>query len=154
AIHAYRVGLGGSYCNYGNWFLNGERAGDSLAWFQKAIDTLNPVRQKEPRHLMTTRFLLNSHWNCALADDRLGKYAEAVTHWERGVELGEKVDQPRFRASRATSKCLAGKAEEAVIEVAELTKSATWDADQWYNFACVYSIASGKILDKKQKYAD
>ena len=39
--------------------------------------------------------------------------------------------------------------------VAELTKDASWSAaGQWYNFACVYSLASTKIPDKKNDYAD
>jgi hypothetical protein len=25
---------------------------------------------------------------------------------------------------------------------------------QWYDFACVYALASGKAADKKQEYAD
>jgi hypothetical protein len=50
---------------------------------------------------------------------------------------------------------------EAVAEVAELTApvadvpgSPKWNAGQWYDFACVYAVASGKIADKKQEYAD
>jgi hypothetical protein len=41
-----------------------------------------------------------------------------------------------------------------VTEVAELTRSPTWNSGQWYNFACVYSAASGKIADKKPEYSD
>ncbi len=29
-----------------------------------------------------------------------------------------------------------------------------WSADQWYDFVCVYAVASGKIADKKTEYAD
>ena len=43
---------------------------------------------------------------------------------------------------------------EAVAEVAALTQSSNWNAGEWYNFACVYAVASGKIADKKQEYAD
>src|SRR5947209_515939 len=43
---------------------------------------------------------------------------------------------------------------EAVAEVAELTKSPTWNADFWFHFARVYAIASGKSNDKKPEYAD
>ena len=43
---------------------------------------------------------------------------------------------------------------EAVAEVAELTKSPDWDAGQWYNFALAYSVAGGKVADKKAEYAD
>ena len=43
---------------------------------------------------------------------------------------------------------------EAVDEVAELTKSSKWAADQWYDFARVYAVASWNIADKKKEYAD
>ncbi len=58
------------------------------------------------------------------------------------------------RADRTDSLAQAGKLSEAVAEVAELTKNSTWSAAQWYNFACVYSLASVKITDKKNEYAD
>ena len=48
-----------------------------------------------------------------------------------------------------------------MAEVAELTTPganatglAKWNAVQWYDFACVYAVASGKIADKKKEYAD
>ena len=40
-----------------------------------------------------------------------------------------------------------------MAEVAELTKTPFWPAPQWYDFACVYAVASGKIADKKDEYA-
>ena len=58
------------------------------------------------------------------------------------------------RADRANSLVQTGKVAEAVAEVAELTKNSSWNASQWYNFACVYSLASTKIADKKKEYAD
>jgi hypothetical protein len=41
-----------------------------------------------------------------------------------------------------------------VAEVAVLTKSSNWNAEQWYEFASIYAVGSGKIADKKQEYAD
>ncbi len=58
------------------------------------------------------------------------------------------------RASRANSLVQAGTVAEAVAEVAELIKNPSWNAGQWYDFACVYSLASAKIADKKNEYAD
>jgi hypothetical protein len=43
---------------------------------------------------------------------------------------------------------------EAVAEIAELTKSPNWDVSQWYDFACLCALASGKSADRKQEYAD
>jgi hypothetical protein len=36
----------------------------------------------------------------------------------------------------------------------ELTKAGEWNATQWYEFACFYAVASGKVTAKKQAYAD
>ena len=58
------------------------------------------------------------------------------------------------RAERANSLVQTGKTAEAMADVAELTKNPGWNATQWYNFACVYSLASTKIADKKNEYAD
>ena len=41
-----------------------------------------------------------------------------------------------------------------MAEVAELTKNAIPWAVTWYNCACVYSLASAKIADRKKEYAD
>jgi hypothetical protein len=43
---------------------------------------------------------------------------------------------------------------EAVADVAELTKAGSWPAGAWYDFACIYAVASSKAGDKKQVYAD
>ncbi len=58
------------------------------------------------------------------------------------------------RAGRAISLFQDGKVAEAVAEVAELTKNPSWTAGQWYNFACVYSLASAKLAGKKREYAE
>ncbi len=41
-----------------------------------------------------------------------------------------------------------------MADVSELTKNPSWNGDQWYNFACVYSLASAKIAHKKNEYTD
>ena len=89
-----------------------------------------------------------------MAYDRLRKFTEAIKDWDKAIELSPEREQPGRRAARATSRLQAGQVAEAVAEVAELTKSANWNPGQWYNFACVYAIASGKIADKQQEYAD
>ena len=58
------------------------------------------------------------------------------------------------RAENANSFVKTGKVPEAVAEVTELTKNPSWNASRWYDFACVYSLASAKIADKKNVYAD
>jgi hypothetical protein len=59
-----------------------------------------------------------------------------------------------FHAARATALVQVNHVAEAIAEVAELTKSSSWNAGQWYDFACAYAVASGKSADKKKEYAD
>jgi serine/threonine protein kinase/Tfp pilus assembly protein PilF len=160
-VPGYRVELGGSYCNFGNLLAGGGKPADSLAWYQKAIDTLRPVHEQEPRAVSAKVFLRNSHWGRAQAHHRLGQYAEAVKDWDRAIDLSELPRQPGLRAARANSQVRARQVAEAVAEVAALTASrpnktglAQWNAGQWYDFACIYSLASGKSADRKQEYAD
>jgi hypothetical protein len=58
------------------------------------------------------------------------------------------------RVRRADSLVRSGMVPEAVAEVAVLTKNANWGALEWYDCACVYSLASAKIADKKREYTD
>ncbi|HLN29780.1 MAG TPA: serine/threonine-protein kinase [Gemmataceae bacterium] len=161
AVPAYQVELGGSYCNTGIRFDEVGKPAESLEWFDLAIRTLKPVHDKEPRDMTARQFLRNSHAGHAMAYDRLRKFAEARKDWDRAIELSPPAEQPLFRADRALSRLQAGMVAEAVAEVAELTAfganasaSPKWSADNWYNFACVYAAASGKIADKKQEYAN
>jgi serine/threonine protein kinase len=161
-VPTYRVNLGGSYCNLGNLVSGGGKPADSLAWYQKALDTLRPVHEQEPRDTTAKLFLRNSHWNRAVARNSLGQFAEALKDWDRAIELSEKSEQPHLRVGRAITQVRAGQVAEAVAEVAALMRtpvadapgSPTWNAGQWYDLACFYSLASGKSADRKREYAD
>jgi tetratricopeptide (TPR) repeat protein len=150
----YQTHLGGAYCNFGLLIAAGGEPGKSLEWYAKAIRILTTVYDQDRRSVVPRVYLRNSHWDRALAYDRLHRYTEAVKDWDRAVELSPPQEQPGLRASRATTRVNAGQVAEAVAEVAELTKMATWKAGQWYDFACVCAFASGKSADKKQEYAD
>jgi tetratricopeptide (TPR) repeat protein len=153
-VLGFRLSLGGSYCNYGVLVRDTAPAAESLDWFGKAIDTLGPVHAADPRAASARQFLRNSYGGRAEVFGRLGKHAEAAADWEKAVELSSPADQPLVRALRATSRLRAGKVAEAVAEVAELRPLTGWAAGQLYDFACVYSVASGRIADKKGEYAD
>jgi tetratricopeptide (TPR) repeat protein len=161
-VPEYQIELGGSYCNLGRLLLAEGKPADSLKSFDLAVRTLTPVHEKEPRGVMARLFLRNSYWGRAKGYHQLKQYAESVKNWDRVIELSSKSEQPSFRAGRANSQAQAGQVAEAVAEIEELTKqsqdgtpdSPKWNANQWYDFACVCAVASGKLVDKKQEYAD
>ncbi|HUR55603.1 MAG TPA: protein kinase, partial [Gemmataceae bacterium] len=154
AVLEHQLRLGSSYSNFGLLVLNGGQAGDSLAWFDKAVATLAPAHRSEPRDATVKQVLRNSHRGRARAYGAVAKHAEAVKDWDRVVELSSPEERPAYRANRATSQLRAGRVAEAVAEVAELTKSPNWDANQWYDFARVYAVAGDKLADKNPLHAD
>ena len=154
ALPAYQILLGKNYCNYGTFILDGGKHAEGLEWFEKAIRTLKPIHDKEPRDLTAKEVMRTCYMNRAREYDWLQKFAEAVKDWDRAFELSPPAEQSQLRAVRAISRLQAGMGAKAVVEVDEMTKSSNWNADQWYDFACVYSVASGKIADKKAEYAD
>ena len=153
-VPGYRIDLGGSYCNLGGQFSGIGRPSESLVWFDKAIQMLKPVYEHDRRQAAAKQYLLNSYAARAKACDHLEKYSESVKDWDNVIELMPKQEQAKYRVGRAYAAARGGKVAEAVAEVAELTKAGNWLPEQRYYFAGIYAIASAKIADKKQEYAD
>ncbi len=154
AVPAYRISLGNNCKNFGNLLRREGKPAESLEWLDRAIQTLQPVHEKNPHDTSAKTFLRDSHFGRAQTYDRLKKYAAAVQDWERAIALSPPDEQRQYRGGLALSQLNRGKFAEAIAELTELTKSEDWNASQWYNFSCAYSLASGKLADKKQEYAD
>jgi tetratricopeptide (TPR) repeat protein len=141
-VPAHAVHLGGGYCNFGNWVQGGGQPEAALGWFQKAIATLRPVVQKEPRLVDARRFLCNSHLGRARALDELGRITEATRDWERALDLdrGTRKATFRLRISRNhkdAAGCLAAAAEHEALNRS--------DAAALYDAACNRGVCAAVI---------
>ena len=99
-------------------------------------------------------YLRNSHMGRAGVLDRLEKFADAERDWARAIVPTDPAKRNWLFARHAKSLFKAGKTAEAIATVAELAENPNWEFGQWYDFACIYSVASGKIASRKQEYAD
>lgn len=153
-VPSYQIDLGESYLNFGHLFRRGGRARESLGWFDKAIEKIDPILGAEPRDLRAKKRLCSSHIGRAFAYDELEEPAAAVQNWDRAIELSLPTEQWGLRAARATSRVHAGMVDVAITDAEGLIKIANWKAKQWYDFARVYAVASGKIDGKNQAYID
>jgi tetratricopeptide (TPR) repeat protein len=153
SVLQYQVELAGSYCNTA-LCVQDDQPAEGLVWFGRAIEILESVHRSYPQHAVAKRYLRNSYWSRSWLLVVLKKYAEALKDLDTAIALSPPAEQPTIRACRAYAKSRAGLFADAVVEVAELTKSSNWSFQQWYDFACVYSVASSKIADKKKEYAD
>jgi tetratricopeptide (TPR) repeat protein len=150
ALSVFQTDLGASSCNYGLLYLEWGKPADSLAWYDKAIRTLTKVHQKDPRFGPPREFLRNSHTGRALAHEQLERHVEAVKDLTRVIDLISPQEQLPYRIRRARCRARASQVDEAVAEVTELRKSLAATESPWYDFACVYAVASGK----KKEYAE
>src|SRR5262249_2636471 len=97
---------------------------------------------------------------------KLGKTSDAEQEFRKALIMQEELaaSYPAvagyrqrllwMHSVRATSRINTGKITDAIVEVAELEKSSDGSAEDWYNLACVYGVASGKSTQKKQEYGD
>ncbi len=108
-ISKYRLGLGGNYCDFGN-FVKTRSPLDSLTCFEKAETVLQVVLAEEPANLTGKSFLTNTYVGKAQALHGLARYAEAVDNFERALEfdsgrlrstIGQGVAQSRAMAEQA-----------------------------------------------------
>jgi tetratricopeptide (TPR) repeat protein len=156
-IRKYQSDLGHGYMMIGILFEN--NPAECLGWFDKAIATLEFITTlhragtSDPEDLVAQEIVHRSHCYRAQAYGQLHKHANEVKDWDRAIELTWEDRRPELRASRARAKLLAGRVAEAVTEVSELRQLPGWNGGQLYNFACIYSVASSKIADKKAEYA-
>jgi tetratricopeptide (TPR) repeat protein len=149
-VPEHAIHLGGGYCNFGNLFRDSQPE-TALGWYRKAIATLHPVVDKEPRLVDARRFLCNSHFGRAVVLDALGRHAEATRDWERALELDDGSRKPTFRQRifrnrKDAAGCLAAAAE---YEARKPT-----DAGALYDAACNRSVCSAVILQDPKTPAD
>jgi tetratricopeptide (TPR) repeat protein len=145
----------GSYVNYGHFLRGEQRADDALAWYDRALAILKPLHKEQgPKDVTTRRFLRNAHWGRAQALDELKRHTEALTHWDRAVELSPSAERPLLQLGRARGRMLAGKAAEALADAAALTKDPATPGPLLYDAGCIYSLAAAAAKeDAKQREA-
>ena len=101
AVQRYQVELGHTDFNLANLIrVHQGRPAESLPWFDKAIETLAAVHEKEPRDVQVKQSLRNSYYGRALALDGLHRHSESVKDWQKVIELSTKAEAPGVRAAR------------------------------------------------------
>jgi eukaryotic-like serine/threonine-protein kinase len=96
----YQVDLGGSYCNYAKFLLDGDKASESLKWFDLAVTTLETAYAKQQRG-QVREYLVICRVQRAMAYHELEKLTEALADFDRAIELSAPADQADLRADRA-----------------------------------------------------
>jgi tetratricopeptide (TPR) repeat protein len=155
----YRLVLGLIQGSLGSTYLLVDKEPEkALAWCDKAIATQEEALRRGASIDRVRRALRIAHGHRADALSTLQRHAEALTDYDKLVELAPEPERPLRRSTRAVGRTRAGKVAAAIAEAEELTKYG--DSVVLYNVACVYALASeppkGNPIspEARAKYAD
>jgi tetratricopeptide (TPR) repeat protein len=140
-VTEYQLRLGGLYCNLGHRVAAGQ-AEDGLAWYDKALAILLATRQREPNHPTVRVYLRNTHSGRAEVLNRLGRHTEALSEWDRTLELEAGSQRSPVRLRRAFTLAHLGEHAQATAEAAALAQGKDDSGNTSYNLACVYALAA------------
>src|SRR5262249_42119157 len=145
AVPGYRQDLGGTYGNLGNLERDNSHPQAALAWYAKALATLQPLLDRDSRQRTTQLSLRNVHWGRARVLGVLGRHAEAVKDLDRALALDRGRSGPFFRIRRALALAQAGDHATAVAEANSLSNGKDGKGATLYDAACVCALASASV---------
>jgi tetratricopeptide (TPR) repeat protein len=136
--------LGGSYCNFGRRLTQNGAPGSALEWFDKAREQIEKAYKHDPKHPGARTYLRLTHGNRADALVVLNRLAEALTQYDRALELSDDVTRFQYQVERAVTLARLGKVDEAVAFATRLDDQAkTIPGDGGaYRAARIFSQAS------------
>ncbi|MFO0841026.1 MAG: tetratricopeptide repeat protein [Gemmataceae bacterium] len=139
-----KVHLGGNYCNIG--VALEDKPEEALPWYDRAVETLRPVLDRDPRNSLAATFLRNSYLNRAAARAQLSRYKEAVADYDKALAHVDVGNRLPVRVRRVL--CLAWvEPAEAAAEAEDLLKGAPAIGVPRVMAARVYSAAAGAAKD-------
>jgi len=140
----YKVDLGGSYGNQGNFARVNRTPAESLGWYAKSVDMLEEVMRAQPGHEEAQQFLRNGYRGRAVALTRLDRHADALEDWDRAIAADRSKDWHAdvLQVSRATCLVRLGEHARAVAEVKALAVKEDIKGVVLYDLACFHSLSS------------
>ena len=139
----YAVLLAGTYSNLGRLIGDRGEAEDSLPWLVKSIDILESAMRRDPRSVKVRETLCVASWTRAMTLAGLERFSEALGDWDRAIELDDGRYRQELRMRRASNLLQLKDDARAAADAASVAESPQASAEDLYNAACVYSLASG-----------
>src|SRR5262249_13838702 len=118
------------------------RAAEAVAWYDRAIDAIEPVLTKHPQLVKARQFLRNSHWGRADTLGKLNRHADALKDWEKAAELSPPAQRVSVKMGRAACLARAGQSTTATQTAEELLAAPKVSGDLFYDAACVFALSA------------
>jgi tetratricopeptide (TPR) repeat protein len=147
AVREFGIDLAGTQCNLARMLsADASQLDAALDLFREASQALEIVLAKEPRHVTARQFLRNVHINRANSLTAFGRHAEALTSWDRLVQLSETSERwPRL--SRALARARVKEYEQATAEAYAIAADRNVSSDDLYALSVVCALSAAAAGD-------
>jgi len=139
--------LGGALCNYGHRLFENDKPQPALDAYTRAVDGLDGLLRKDPKHAMAKEFLVNSLWGRARTLSKsLQRHADARTDLDRAVTLADGANRDWLRGARALVLVRGGAYRQAVEEARDVSDKESAGANILMDAASTHAVAAGTAV--------
>jgi len=146
-VVSYVVDLGAGYGNVAALIRHSDSPEESLEWSVRAIRTLEPVLEQDPRDVQARWSLFEAFVGRGLALHRLGRDEEAAKDWQRVVDLSAGQPHIRMRLARPAALARLGEHARAVAEVETLLAEGHTQGIDLLEYAEVHALSSAAAVN-------
>jgi tetratricopeptide (TPR) repeat protein len=150
----YGIDLADSYCTSGSLALAEGSGQQVVDWYSKAISAVEPVYLKDAQLVDAKHILAQANQGLAEGLTLVRRYQEALTKWDRAIDLSLESDRTLLRCRRALTMARGGELTPALGTVDAAANARNAAGDVLYTAARVYALAAATGDDSgKEKYA-
>jgi tetratricopeptide (TPR) repeat protein len=143
--------LAATYLNMGVSLLGQEKLQDALDWFTKTLTVVVPACSREPRIPDALKIACSAHADRGLVMDKLNRYAEAISEFDKGLAFDDGEKRMPIRRLRAKTLVRSGDRTRATSEADALTAEKDATADTIYDAACIYALCATAVRDDHKR---
>jgi serine/threonine protein kinase len=141
-VVSFILDVGGSYDNMATHVRRSRSPEESLEWSARAIRTVEPVLQQDPRDVRARMCLFDTFMGRGQALLQLGRREEAVKDWRRMIELSAGQPHINMRLYRPSPLAHLGEHIQATAEIETLLAEGHAQPLNLYIFSYVYARCS------------
>jgi eukaryotic-like serine/threonine-protein kinase len=153
----YAIELAGTYVNLGRLIGDSGKLEESLPVLTKSIEILEPVVRQTPQLIKARESLCFAHWMRATSLSGLKRFPQAVSDWDRAIELDDGHYALTLRIKRASTLLNLKDHARAAVDAQAIAESTAATGQDLFQAAGVFAHCvrfAGKDSPEADSYGE